>query len=210
MSSALLPELTFASLLVYSPRGQSAISSVSRRLRDAIKRGDESVITDAARIARENSLLAGFFGDAMLVPCPRSAPLIEPGALWPGRLIASALAQAGLGGPVVLSLERVRAVPKSAFQTPGERPNALTHFETITARGTLAPTSTRIIVVDDFVTKGNTLLAAASRLKAAYPDSALAAFALVRTLGLQPEIDRIVDPCEGTIRAIGGDAVRRP
>jgi adenine/guanine phosphoribosyltransferase-like PRPP-binding protein len=57
----------------------------------------------------------------------------------------------------------------------------------------------RIVLVDDVVTKGATLLAAASLIHAAFPDTRVEAFALVRTLGLQPEVQRIVDPVVGTI-----------
>jgi hypothetical protein len=68
----------------------------------------------------------------------------------------------------------------------------------------------RITLVDDFVTKGNTLLGAASRLATVLSSGTPTAFPLVRTVGLQPDVERIVDPCVGTIRRHGGGVARRP
>lgn len=56
----------------------------------------------------------------------------------------------------------------------------------------------------------NTLLGAASRLAESFPRSEVRAFALVRTLGLQPEIERILEPCVGRIRATAQEADREP
>ena len=77
----------------------------------------------------------------------------------------------------------------------------------------IEPSSTppeTIILVDDVVTKGRTLLAAASRLHEAFPRTRIRAFALVRTMGLIPEVPRLLDPCKGEIRWEAGDARRRP
>jgi predicted amidophosphoribosyltransferase len=68
----------------------------------------------------------------------------------------------------------------------------------------------RITIVDDVVTKGATLLAGASLLREAFPDTEVRVFALVRTRGLVSEIDRIVDPVVGTIRNRCGGADREP
>jgi hypothetical protein len=38
----------------------------------------------------------------------------------------------------------------------------------------------------------------------------LTAFALVRTMGLRPDVERVVDPCVGTIRRHGSGADREP
>ncbi|HEX4266428.1 MAG TPA: hypothetical protein VHY36_00975 [Steroidobacteraceae bacterium] len=58
----------------------------------------------------------------------------------------------------------------------------------------------RLTLVDDVITRGRTLLAAAARIHAAFPGAEVSAFALLRTL----------DPCEGDVRWISGDARRRP
>jgi hypothetical protein len=146
--------------------------------------------------------------EVTLVPCPRSSPLVE-GGFWPGKIIAEALVRAGLGAQVLPLMERVQAVPKLAFQKVGERPDAQRHYETLRARADLAAGG-RITLVDDFLTKGNTLLGAASRLAEVCPQGSIKVFALVRTLGLQPEVDRLAQPCVGRIRNLGGEAVREP
>jgi hypothetical protein len=142
-----------------------------------------------------------------LVPCPRSSLLVE-GALWPGKLIAEELVRVGLGRDVVVSLERIEAVPKSAFQARGERPNARKHYDTMRATAELA-VGARITLVDDFLTKGNTVLGAASRLAEVYPRASLAAFAPVRTKGLQPEVVALIEPCVGRIRLRPGEEADR-
>lgn len=60
------------------------------------------------------------------------------------------------------------------------------------------------------VTKGATLIAAASRVKEAYPRAELRAFALVRTMGLIAEIESIWSPCCGRITYDGSEAHREP
>lgn len=214
MASPLLSELRFGSYLVYSPRGISDVSQKSRSLRNAVKAGHEptlrNIIAHLATNFASSGLGAIIGPDVTLVPCPRSSPLVEKGALWPGRLIAEELVRIGLARQVILSLEREVAVPKSAFQAQGSRPNALKHYETIRATADLAATA-RITLVDDFVTKGNTLLGAASRLAEVYPRATLAAFAAVRTKGRQPEVEGLVEPCVGRVsERCPGEADRDP
>jgi adenine/guanine phosphoribosyltransferase-like PRPP-binding protein len=68
----------------------------------------------------------------------------------------------------------------------------------------------RVTIVDDVVTKGSTLLAAASHVKSVLPGTEVRAFALVRTRGLVDEIESIIDPCVGIIARAGNDARRDP
>jgi adenine/guanine phosphoribosyltransferase-like PRPP-binding protein len=68
----------------------------------------------------------------------------------------------------------------------------------------------RITIVDDFVTKGATLLAAASRVQEAFPEAEVRAFALVRTKGLVADIESISEPCEGLITRVGDHVDRQP
>jgi hypothetical protein len=58
-------------------------------------------------------------------------------------------------------LVRNTPVPKSAFQAPGERPDAQRDFETIDVTE-LSLVGERITLVDDFVTKQKTLVGAAT------------------------------------------------
>jgi hypothetical protein len=72
------------------------------------------------------------------------------------------------------------------------------------------PPAACILLVDDFITKGRTLLAAASVLANVFPGVDARGFAVVRTMGLVPDIERIASPVVGEIRFERGDAARNP
>jgi hypothetical protein len=131
------------------------------------------------------------------VPAPRSAPLVK-NALWPGDRIARALLDAGLGAEVEQLLTRTQSVPKAAFAGPSERPTIERHRSTL-AVGAVLGEPPAIIVVDDVITKGTMLYACGQALRQAYPDAKIKGFALLRTMGLVPEVEQIIDPCVGTI-----------
>ncbi len=151
--------------------------------------------------------------EAVLVPLPRSAPLPPARTvLWVPRRICQALIAAGFGASISPCLERVTAVPKSAFAGPGGRPGVRMHVDSMRVLPSLASPK-RIVLVDDFVTKGATLLAAASLMLEACPAADIRAFALVHTCGLPVGVDveRIVDPVSGDITLNRRDEpVRRP
>ena len=201
----LLSEVRFGSLLVYSPRGASEVSRRSRSIRDAVKAGRREVLEAAARRALEpatRTRLAEFLDSGrVLVPAPRSAPLAD-GALWPAERVCEVLVRHGLGSETARLLRRTESVPKSAFCLPGERPTAGRHFATMAAEPLLQYSDARLTLVDDVVTKGSTLLAAASRLAEAYPHAEIRVFALLRTRGLIPEIEAILQPCVGRIALV--------
>lgn len=199
-------------MLVYSPNGQSEESKKSRSVCYRLKQGDTAHVTRAVTLLKDlvaRGELSGFFGpDVGLVPAPRSAPPVE-GGLWPAELFARRFVEAGLGKDVYRYLIRRQAVPKSAYAAPGERPTPQLHYDTIDARGELiAPT--RLLVVDDVITRGRTLLACVRRLQEALPACEVRCFAMVRTKGYQPEVERIVDPCTGRVFWTGSDADREP
>jgi predicted amidophosphoribosyltransferase len=131
------------------------------------------------------------------------------GGIWPAYNIASALVANGVGAAVLPCLQRLKAVPKSAFAASGSRPKPLDHYDSIAAAKMVADRE-ELCLVDDVITKGATLLAAASRLRETYPNATIVAFALVRTLGFVDNIDRIIDPAVGTITLRGDDAAREP
>ena len=214
----MLSELPFASHFAYSPRGTSELAAQSRRIRDLLKqnrRVGRPALTAAELLARrlreavDRGDYGAFFDPAaVLVPAPRSSRLLE-GALWPALELAAALASVRLGARVLPCLERIQAVPKAAFAEPGQRPTATEHYETIACKPSVPPPAT-ILLVDDIVTKGATLLGSAWRLHETFPVARLTAFAAMRTLGLQPDIEALVAPCTGVIRRAGSDADRRP
>ena len=208
----LLSEVTFGSFLQYSPRGTSDTSRKSRLWCDAVKfdrPGKLRLVIEALPRRGTRELLHLLGKDALLVPVPRSAPL-QRGALWPGLRICEELLRVGLGGEMRPCIERVKAIQKSAFARQGERPAPEVHLKSMVIHEELH-SKARIVIVDDVVTLGATLLAAASLVNAAWPRSSVLAFALVRTMGLVPEVDSVLAPCVGRIRlASGGKAWREP
>jgi hypothetical protein len=210
-------DLPFAALLAYSPKGRNETSKSSRRVRDGIKNADEFLLNGAAlRASEHQSRFVSFLGpEVVLVPVPRSAPTPSPGQrgphLWPARRIADKLVERGMGCRTLTCLERVIAVRKSAYQQKGERPTVEEHIRSFAISSIASRLKfDRMTLIDDIVTKGRTLLAAATVLRGAYPFASVSAFALVRTRGLVPEIDEILDPCDGLISWKNDDAVRDP
>lgn len=169
----MLSEVRFAAALVYSPRGQAPESKKSReQVRDPLKRGDSEFlrsVTEHLPPFLPPDLVAEFLApDVVLVPTPRRAPLSSKDALWPAKLLAEALVRGGLGARVFCCLQRTVAVPKSAYAAPGERPEPQRHYDSMHVSNELLDRPQRITLVDDFITKGSTLIAAASRIQAAF------------------------------------------
>lgn len=182
-------------------------------LRELLKAGDPRFIRKyAVRVRQQVSVespLSGIFAaHPALVPVPGSVAAGAGHA--PVTLhLAEALLEQGLGRCVWCGLRRVRSVRKSATASPNSRPTVNTHYESFaTLPG--PPPSLRIVLVDDVVTKGRTLFAAAARVKEAYPEADVCGFAMLRTMGLIAGIDRLLEPCLGEIRWRAGDAHRSP
>jgi hypothetical protein len=180
----------------------------ARNLIIALKDGraiGEPPETVASRVARSlraqpefDSIFGTFFSASpTLVPVPRSTLPTRDG-LWVPDQLCHALRGQGLGAEVAPLLERSEPIPKAARSLSVDRPTASRHYETLRARpGLSAPTE--ILLVDDVVTAGATLLGSASRLAEAFPDVPIRAFAAVRTISLGGEFRRTSDPVRGTI-----------
>jgi hypothetical protein len=208
----MIDRVAFASCYVYSPAGDSVICARSRLLRALLKEGDEHFMFKYAVRVRQQmepaSQLAGFFlADDVLVPVPRSAPKV--GGTWAAAELARALVQAGVGGATWPGLRRISAVCKSATAAKGSRPSVARHFDSFR----LEPPEIRprrVVIIDDVITKGRTLLAAAARVREALPDTQIRAFALLRTMGTISDLANLLEPCRGEIRWMRGDARRIP
>ena len=208
----MIERIDFASCYVYSPAGNSAICARSRLLRVLLKHADAHfMIKYAVRVHQQTAppaLLAGFFlADDVLVPVPRSAPKV--GGTWVAAELARALVQEGVGRVIWPGLHRISAVRKSATSAKGWRPSVERHYDSFQ----LEPPAHRprsVVLIDDVITRGRTLFAAAARLREALPDAQIRAFALLRTRGLISDIQSVLEPCRGEIRWMDGDARRIP
>jgi hypothetical protein len=197
------------------------VSVQSRQICYAVKKDEVGPSTDvrmieyAVRRLRQEDppeLRDLFTPDAVLVPVPGSAPLRlgERHQLWVPRRLCEALRAEGFGRTVLPCLERIAPVQRSAAAPVGGRPRPRTHRDSLRVNVPVDPPR-RLLLVDDVVTKGATLLAAASLLQEAVPGAEVSCFALLRTLGLVREIDRIVAPVRGMIRCnAAGEAEREP
>lgn len=216
-------ELPFWSFLQYSPRGKSHVSRQSSEYTRAIKNdtyfgvgpGAHAAIPYAARrIAQElpmtPTLLEVFEGDVILVPAPRSAPLV-PGGLWPSRKLCQAMRVHGIGGDVLELLKRLAAVPKSATAAQGQRPGPEVHYQSlgVLENRPLLTARHHLVIVDDVVTRGATLLGCYARLQEAYPQLRVSCFALIRTMS-NAEVDTILAPVAGRIAYEYGQPHRHP
>lgn len=209
----------FASCYVYSPGGSDGSSVRSRLMRTLLKESDAYFMDKYADRVRQQVAdgpsLAGFFcPGSLLVPIPGCAPRPD-GVVSVTDHLAAALLAEGLGLSIWRGLRRIAPVRKSATAAPGLRPSVLDHYESFAALAAPATTPTpcqpvQIVLVDDVVTKGRTLLAAAMRLQEAFPSAEIRAFALIRTLGFSRRLDHLLDPCVGEIRWRCGDAHRTP
>lgn len=209
----LLSDLQFGAFLSYSPRDDtSAEGRKSRAVRKAVKNdlpldGRPILPFSVARLREELTpdrevtpdLLDLLAQDVVLVPMPGSAPLPpkDPDALWVPRRICEELVKAQFGARWEPLLVRRVAVPKSSTAAQEGRPRTdlQTHYDSLAVSPRLGDPPMRITLVDDFITKGATVLAGASRLAEAFPNAEIRAFALVRTqYGGKHVFRAIVDP----------------
>ena len=215
----MLSSVEYGAFLAFSPRGTSEVSRRSQTITYRVKNDGpgpnegESMIVAIARRLRElleTSGLSHLLDQSVtFVPVPRAAPFPDPKSLWPALRICEAFRGLEFGRDVLPCLKRVTAVRRSRFSPRGERPRPEEHMESMRVELPLhAPE--KIVLVDDVVTKGATLLAAASLVKDTFPDADVRTFALIRTLGMIPEIDALIQPAVGSISDFYGEAHREP
>jgi hypothetical protein len=165
----------------------------------------------AQRVLEQRDLPAfeGFFGpDVLAIPVPSSS-LKRPGSLWIPQDLAYALKDAGLVGDVMPLLERTTALPKSAFSLASERSKAMDHYGSVqVSMKLIAPSS--ILLVDDVITRGATMLGVAGRVMESYPSMLVQGFAAMRAVSNQGEFKSLMDPCCGKVTLQGDQTRRRP
>lgn len=214
-----LSEVRFAAILAYSTLRDpgTETSRQSQLVRDAIKSCRTNYLERfGERAAEAHGTVAElelFLGpETTLVPVPRSAPRVGDDALWPALRLCLELEKRGLCREVVVALERTTKIRKSAFLRRGEdRPSPEEHVSTMAVDRAVATLLThRILIVDDVVTRGSQLLAAASLVASAFPAAEVRALAALRAVSGE-EVEAIYEPVVGTITNAGNNQVwRRP
>jgi len=215
-----ISKIEFGSLLSYSPRGNSDTQCLSRSMMRALK-NDEYLEFRSYQILMSDYIADGLKRDItklpfadyfkvnpILVPTPNSS-LNKSGTLWVPQRLASALVRKGLGKKVVECLSRVTPLPKSATSFAVNRPKAADHYDSIGVKKILFEPD-EILLVDDVVTRGATLLGAANKLADAFPNARIRAFTAMRTISNPQDFVKINDPCIGTITLVGDDTFRDP
>lgn len=138
-----------------------------------------------------------FQSGTVLVPVPRSS-LMGKDYLWVPKRIAEALVRRGFGSEVSSCLVRQTAVPKSAYMPANQRPTPTQHYNSMAIEGNLTPPK-KIILVDDIITRGSTIIAAANRLLDVFPSARISAFAAIRTISLPIYFTHLFKPVHGRI-----------
>ncbi len=210
----MLSELKYSALAQFSSSGTQEYSRRTKDVVEALKRGNDEVIAKSAFRVHENlDLFADFFGPSVvLVPAPGHAPRVGSDSSWVPRLLCDAIVKVGAAASVEEYLVREFAVKQSRYSSSAERPTAQVHLDSFGISmpdGAMFPPE-KIVLVDDVVSRGRTLLAGATALSEAFPEVPVLAFAVFRTIGFGQEVENIRAPFIGEIyRTADGDANRR-
>lgn len=207
-------EIDFATMLEYATRGKNDVALKSRQIAGNFKAGNvqviERLIYHIQQLPDEHPITQMFADNPILVPTPRSAPILE-GGLWPTRVLCEHLVNHGLGGLVENFLVRFYRVPKSSsFSSADQRPSCNTHFKSLLVVPPAAFVK-KIILVDDIFTLGRTSCACVRKLHESFPDADIRVFSAMRTRGFVNTLDYIVKPSYNTmIYYPESDAVQLP
>ena len=212
-----LSTIEFGSLLSYSPRGTSDLEQYSRTWMLHLK-NDRPVLNPPISMSEyvskiiKNTMTTSPFTyffkvNPILVPIPKSS-LMKPETLWVPQRLANALVQNGLGITVEECLKRVMPLRKAATSLPMNRPKASEHYDSLGVRKMLSEPR-EMLLIDDVITRGATIIGAANKLHDAFPAVHIRALAAIRTISTQ-NLTAIYDPCIGQITLEGQYTSRRP
>lgn len=210
-------KVDFGSLLTYTPTTTSTESKIAKETMKCLKfgRSCSGVLTLDDMAQKIKKLIdtlpfSNYFNkNTILIPIPNSS-LTQPNTLWIPQCITAALIANGLGKSPEPCLERFKPVPRSTGQRKAEdRPKPIIHYESMRVKKLLHPPE-EIVLVDDVITRGATIMGGVNRLQEAYPDATIRGFAMIRTMSNPDEFKNVEDPCIGTITMDGEDTRRIP
>ena len=219
MDDIRIGKIEFSSLLSYSPHGTTSTEIYTKNLVITLKKDQYlpdlknyvsiiSVLELKKRIYNMN-FINYFSADSVLVPVPGNS-MRRPNTIWVPKRLAEALIHEGLGGSVSTCLERLIPIKKSSTSKGKERPKPIEHYKSLSVQTLIDPPS-KIVLIDDVITSGSTLLGAANKLADAFPNSQIRAFAFVRTITNPADFHKFIDPCKGSITLCSnGRTARRP
>lgn len=120
--------------------------------------------------------------DAVMVPIPRSTPLVK-NAVWPSFEICIRLLEFQIGREKLIMLERKTAVLTAHLQDgANNRPSVLQHYNSIAVTNDFSSNPIKnIVLVDDRITQGRTSAACYLRVKEKHPDANISVFAPIIT-----------------------------